>query len=575
MLAVLRHVRMVVACLLPFRLLTSCAVMVGLSAIGLRHNRQHELCRAHPEPSHGASLVQKVVRERVSVQSDEEAIHDATVPVQLQATKLEGGADTAMSFFSSPAVAAIPQQPNAGFLDPATQAYLSQLGAATSGTQQQAGLRDQAQAYLGQLSAATVAAQQQVGSLQFPTTLVSPRSSAIPVGSKERGDQSLLDVTMKKQQLDQTLVSLKEASTQIMMMQGKLDNEAEATRRAEQHSESVLKRLHESEEAANSMHKRIGDLEAKVHHQREGEAAADSMHKRIRELEAEVDHQHTEEAVETQLRNDLQSTLSQTDAGLNEALNRVAAAEATQVQLQHAAKDSEARKVEAEARLAAKTREEGEHMMSEKASEKQVAQTLQESSLAMRASDELVQQSAGTFSRAVAQLQEANTQVLKLRQELHGQKEMAQETWRAASEQERLLKSSAAERMAAERRLADSLAALQGLEPVAILSGTRHSDSPQPMQASPVYSQATSWPVPEPALPLEPVASAPETLVPVSSPELMFPLMEPSPMPVAPLAPLPAPPLVNARAVEQADTKRRGTIQGILNQLYILLAQRN
>jgi len=185
MLAVLRHVRMVVACLLPFRLLTSCAVMVGLSAIGLRHNRQHELCRAHPEPSHGASLVQKVVRERVSVQSDEEAIHDATVPVQLQATTLVGGADDVASSFSAPAVAAILQQPHAGFLDQATQAYLSQLGVATSVPQQQGGLRDQAQAYLGQLNAATAAAQQQVGSLQFPTTVVSPRSSAIPVGSRK------------------------------------------------------------------------------------------------------------------------------------------------------------------------------------------------------------------------------------------------------------------------------------------------------------------------------------------------------------------------------------------------------
>jgi len=324
------------------------------------------------------------------------------------------------------------------------------------------------------------------------------------------------------------------------MMQGRLDKEAEATRRAEQQSKAILQRLHESEEAAGSMHKRIGDLEAEVDHQRAGEAAADSMHKRIRELEAEVDHLRTVEAMETQLRNDLQSKLSQADAGLNEAVHRVAAAEAKQVQMQQAAKDSEARRVAAEIRLAAKTREERDRMMSQKASEERVARDLQESSLAVRASHELVQQGA-------ASLQEANKQVLKLRQELIGQKERAQDAWRAAQEQERRMNAVAAGRMVAERRLADSLATLQGLELVATPSGTPHSDAVQLIG------------------PVTPQASAQETLVPRSFPELT--------LPTAPLAPLPAPPLVDARAIKQEDAKRGGALQGLLNQLYILLTQ--
>jgi len=314
---------------------------------------------------------------------------------------------------------------------------------------------------------------------------------------------------MKKQQLDQTLVSLKEASTQIMMMQGKLDNEAEATRRAEQQSKAIWQRLHESEEAAGSMQERIGDLEA------------------------EVDHQRTEEARETRLRDDLLLKLSQADAGLK-------AAEAKQVQMQQAAKDSEARRVAAEIRLAAKTREERDRMMSQKASEERVARDLQESSLAVRASHELVQQGA-------ASLQEANKQVLKLRQELIGQTERAQDAWRAAQEQERRMNAVAAGRMVAERRLADSLATLQGLELVATPSGTPHSDAVQLIG------------------PVTPQASAQETLVPRSFPELT--------LPTAPLAPLPAPPLVDARAIKQEDAKRGGALQGLLNQLYILLTQ--
>jgi len=537
MLGVLHHARNAVAGLLPLRLMTSCAIMVGLVSFGLRQNRltnqENEPCQAHPEPFHAASLVQKMVRERVAAQTDSEPIHAATVQMQLPATSV-GEAYNAASSFSAPAEAEISQQPNAGFLDPATQQYLSQLGAATSATQQQGRLLDQAHAYLGQLNAAA-AAQQQVSSAQPPTVWVSPRSSSIPLASAH----SLFDVNLPKQRLDQALT----ASAQIMM-QGKLDREAEATRNAEQRSEAILKRLHESE------------------------GVADSMHKRIRELEAEVDRQRLEEATESQFRNNLQLKLSQADVRLKEAQNRVVAAQAKQMLLQQAAQDSEARRIEAQAHLAAKTREEMEHMKLEKASEERIAQYFQESSQAVHASREMVQQSAASLSNEVAQLQEAaSAQLLKLRQELNGQKETAQEASRTAQEASRAVQEQERLRIDAERRLADTLAALQDLEHAAIQSS--HSDSPQLRQVNAVHSQATSWPVPEPALSLQPVATAPETLASRSSPELTLPLMEP----VAPLAPLPAPPLVNAQAVQQESTKQGGTLQGLLNQLYVLLAE--
>jgi len=497
------------------------------------------------EPFHAVSLVQKVVRERVAVETNEEAIHDATVASQSRATAVLGGpASVAPS--SSPQTLVAPQTPYAGFLDQATQAYLSQLGAATSLTQQQAGLPDQAKTYFSQLNAATAAAQQ-MGSVQPATTWVPARSPVPPAASKESAAPSLLDVTMSKQDFDQTSGALKEASADIVMMQGKLDREAEAARKTEQRYEAVQQRLHETEDAAYS------------------------MEKRIKVLEAEVDRHRTEEAMDLQLRNDLQAKLSKADAGFNEAQQRVAAAEARRAQWQQAAKDSEARRVEAEARLAKKTQEEREHVMSEKASEERLAQYLQESSQAVHASHELAQQGAASFTRAVAQLQEANTQVSKLRQELNGQKELAQEAWVAAQEQERRMNASAARRMAAERHLADSLAALQGLEPVSTLQ-TRHSDSLQLVPASPVNSQATSWPVPEP---LRFEANAPETLVGRSSPELTMPLMDSVPLPMPPLTPQPAPPVVDSRGVEQVDTKRAGTLEGMLNQLYILLSQRH
>jgi len=150
---------------------------------------------------------------------------------------------------------------------------------------------------------------------------------------------SLYDSRSKVEELQQRLDQKEQERTMIAELLRETEDAAERRKV----DEAVLQRPHESEQAADSMHRRIRDLEAEVNRQREGEASADSMHKRIRELEAEVDRHGKEEAMQTQLRNDLQSKLLQADTGLSEAQRRVAAAEATQVQLQQAAKDSEAR----------------------------------------------------------------------------------------------------------------------------------------------------------------------------------------------------------------------------------------
>merc|ERR1719195_1264712 len=112
MLVVLGHAPNAVAWFLPSRLMTSCAVLVGILALGLRQTsltrQEYEPCGTHPEPSHAASLVQKLVRERVAVQTDEEAIHDGTVPVQLPATTIVRGSDSATPFVSAHVGAEIP-----------------------------------------------------------------------------------------------------------------------------------------------------------------------------------------------------------------------------------------------------------------------------------------------------------------------------------------------------------------------------------------------------------------------------------------------------------------------------------